>query len=69
MANCNGSRDCKSPLTHVDHRGWVYCAEHAPVSDRYRRVRRMRVWEQRLIAAGQTIPSYARGPKPKNVAA
>lgn len=64
MATCNGEQNCNQRLTHIDHKGWTYCSDHAPRSDGWRRVRKMRAGEQNLIAAGQPIPSYKLGPKP-----
>ena len=59
-AKCNGARDCSQPATHIDSKGWVYCVDHAPRSDIYRRCRKMTGPERRHIALGFPLPSYQR---------
>lgn len=65
MAECDMVQGCADRVTHIGEKGYVYCAKHAPDRRGWERVRKMRVWESRLIAAGEPLPSYKRGPKPK----
>lgn len=63
---CEMSNDCPAEVTHVEDKGYIYCTEHA--NDRRSwnpRVRKMRAWERRWIAAGKVLPTYRPGPEPK----
>lgn len=49
-------RGCGDPVTHVDHRGFVYCARHAAVRKAGgERCRILKVAEIRKLEAGQPI--------------
>jgi hypothetical protein len=63
---CEMEADCKNPVTHIGHKGYVYCAEHAidRRSSGYERCRRMRAWELKMVMAGEPLPSYEIKPKP-----
>lgn len=61
---CEMKKDCVNPVTHIGERGFVYCAEHAPLRQGWERVRRVVPWELKLLLAGEPIPSYKRGRKP-----
>jgi hypothetical protein len=57
---CDKKKDCPEPVTHIDDRGFVYCAVHGPaMSDGYyRRCRKLRPHELNRINRGETIASY-----------
>ena len=57
---CDGFNSCQShDITHLDHKGFVYCAKCALIrKDHMRRVRKLRLWELKLIRSGQPVPSY-----------
>ena len=65
MATCDMTNECTNAVTHIGEKGYVYCAEHAPERRGYERTRRMRVWERKLIEAGEPLPSYRPVAKPK----
>jgi len=58
MSTCDMRRDCTNPVTHIGEKGYIYCAEHALCRKGFERVRRMYVWELKLIEAGKPLPSY-----------
>lgn len=64
MAHCDMQRDCINPVTHIGEKGYVYCSAHVGDRKGVERCRRMRVWELKLIQAGQPLPSYSLGRKP-----
>jgi hypothetical protein len=67
MTHCDMRRECTNTVTHIGEKGYVYCADHAPDRKGVERVRRMRVWELKLVLAGKQLPSYRLGPKPVEV--
>lgn len=30
VLTCDMRHDCAAPVTHVDEKGWLYCATHGP---------------------------------------
>jgi hypothetical protein len=54
--HCDMEANCKAPVTHVDHKGYVYCESHG----KRRRAsgiacRKLRPAEVKQLEAGQTI--------------
>lgn len=66
-AQCEMSRSCQEPVTHIGSKGYIYCKEHGVARRTYgfESTRKMRPWELRLIDAGKPLPSYKPGPEPK----
>lgn len=64
---CDMSHDCTRTVTHVEEKGWVYCAEHGIARRTHRRCRRLRPWEVLMLRKGQPLPSYKPLPKPLNI--
>ena len=58
MATCGMKKGCTNQVTHIGEKGYVYCAECAPLRRGWERCRRMRPWELKLVAAGKPLPSY-----------
>lgn len=53
---CDMERGCSEPVTHVDHRGFVYCAKHAARRKAGgERCRILKVAEIRKLEASQPI--------------
>lgn len=65
MATCDMTENCTNPVTHIGSKGYVYCASCVPLRKGYERTRKMRVWERKLIEAGEPLPSYAPIRKPR----
>lgn len=60
---CQMRDDCESPVTHIDNKGYVYCADHGP----QRRAsgtpcRKLTRAELNTLRSGQPIASYSRRP-------
>lgn len=57
---CVGWCGWKNTVTHIGEKGYVYCAECAILrrQSQAERVRKMRAWELKLLAAGKPLPSY-----------
>lgn len=34
VLTCDMRADCRKPVTHIDDKGYVYCAEHGPQAGR-----------------------------------
>jgi hypothetical protein len=62
---CEMSHECQCPVTHIDDKGYIYCKQHGNERKSYRRCRQLRIWELKLLKAGQTVPSYERRNRPK----
>jgi hypothetical protein len=57
---CDMSKECREPVTHIGAKGWIYCTGHAQVrSETWERCRQMRPFEIRMIEGGKPI-SYTR---------
>jgi len=52
---CDGERECKAPVTHIDHKGWVYCTKHGERAQMNRRCRKLRSTEYKKLVQGQPI--------------
>lgn len=62
---CEMSKECHEPVTHIEEKGFIYCEGHARTRRQYgRHARKMRTWELKLIHAGFPLPSYEPIPKP-----
>jgi hypothetical protein len=57
---CDQDRSCEAPVTHIDYKGWIYCARHG---EQRRsggiRCRWLRSWERRQLEAGEPLTRYA----------
>lgn len=63
---CDMEKDCPSPVTMIEEKGYCYCSEHGRARrDWGRRCRKLRPWEVRLLQAGGALPSYRPMPKSK----
>lgn len=52
---CDMERSCKSPVTHVDARGYVYCTKHGERRQMSERCRKLRDAEYKKLVQGQPI--------------
>lgn len=52
---CVGAEGCVSPVTHIDNKGFIYCASHGEARRFARPCRKMRKWEIARLEGGQTI--------------
>ncbi len=59
--SCDMLRECQAPVSHIDEKGFVYCAAHAQQRKAYRRCRKLLVREVRQLASGLPLGSYRRG--------
>lgn len=56
---CDMERDCDEPVTHIDHKGYVYCYAHGQQRKASGiRCRKLTPAEARRIAAGQPLTRY-----------
>lgn len=59
VIRCDMRTDCDAHVTHLDHKGYVYCSEHAVIRRRGgHRVRALRPYESRKLERGETIARY-----------
>lgn len=52
---CGMVADCGRPVTHIDEKGFVYCAMHGAQRRNYCRVRALKAFEARRLERGETI--------------
>lgn len=64
---CDMVSDCTAEVTHIDNKGYIYCTEHGIERRDCRPCRALRKWELAMLKAGEQVPSYTPGPKPKAV--
>lgn len=56
---CEMSHDCAAPVTHIEEKGFVYCAEHGVRRRNIgRRCRQLRPWELTLLRQSKPLMSY-----------
>lgn len=55
VVKCDMDRDCKAPVTHIDNKGYSYCAEHAAERKFWKPTRKLRTWELARMMAGKCI--------------
>lgn len=66
ILTCEMHKDCSQPVSMIEDKGYVYCAEHGVERRSYgRRCRKLRPWELRLLRTGEPLPSYR--PLPRNL--
>ena len=52
---CQMVDGCTAAVSHIDNKGYVYCAAHGVERRDWRPCRRMRRWEIRELEAGRPI--------------
>jgi hypothetical protein len=55
---CDMRFDCDAPVTHMDHKGFVYCTEHGLRRRVYCPCRSLRPFEVRKLQRGEVIAKY-----------
>jgi hypothetical protein len=56
--HCDMERACPAAVTHIDEKGFVYCADHGATRKNYCRCRKLRPAELRTLQSGKPIPRY-----------
>ncbi len=59
---CDMEHGCKETVTHIDNKGFVYCAKHGVERKAWRPCRKLRAFEVQRLLIGKTI-SYERKTK------
>lgn len=57
---CDMEKACTKPVTHMDEKGFAYCAYHGIQRQRSMRCRRLAEWELARIECGRGLLSYSR---------
>lgn len=52
---CDMDKGCAAPVTHVDGKGFIYCADHGHTRKNYCRCRKLSRAEFNALSSGQTI--------------
>lgn len=56
---CDMEHSCVSPVTHLDHKGYVYCADHGYLRKRHRiNCRKLRPHELKRLHNGKQVTKY-----------
>ena len=54
-----GQKYCQEPITHIDEKGFIYCAQHGKWrKESGRRCRKMTSKELKFIHAGKPLEKY-----------
>lgn len=69
-AECDMERGCKSPVTHIDDHGFIYCEDHGRARRASGRLCRFMDTEERnAVRSGWALKSYYRKAGESNVSA
>lgn len=49
---------CAGPVTHIDSKGFIYCAPHGAQRKAYQRCRKLTSTELKILRNGQPIAAY-----------
>jgi hypothetical protein len=55
---CDMEKDCKEPVTHIDNKGFVYCAKHGEQRKGSVPTRKLSNQELTTIKSGERIKEY-----------
>lgn len=55
---CDTNETCTEPVTHIDNKGFTYCAGHGVVRRSSHPCRKLRTHELRKLQRGETIKRY-----------
>lgn len=55
---CDMVEGCTAPVTHIDHKGFIYCAEHGKQRQTYQRCRKLRPAELKQLQRGEALQKY-----------
>ena len=61
VLKCSGEKDCNGNVTHLDDKGFVYCAIHGPIRSTYIRCRKLNTKELAQLKLGKPLKSYSKG--------
>lgn len=52
---CDGIKDCKNPISHIDSRGFIYCEKHGYFRSQYEKCRKLKQNELKLLELDKPI--------------
>ncbi len=55
---CQMTQDCANTVTHIDDSGFIYCQHHGNTRKQYRRCRKLKPSELKLIRSSKPITRY-----------
>jgi len=58
VLTCDMEDGCKEPITHIDEKGWIYCADHGRDRQSYQRCRKLRPSELKQLQRGEPLAKY-----------
>lgn len=56
MLKCEMRHDCAEPVTYIDEKGYIYCADHG--QSRQCRRRKLRPYELNRLNRGEQVVRY-----------
>lgn len=65
ILHCDMAKQCDASVTHIDNKGFIYCAVHGKERKYTHPTRQLAKWELTWLRRGDPIPSYTRRPMPK----
>ena len=55
---CDMEKDCQEPVTHIDVKGYVYCAKHGRERKTTCRCRQLKPKELHQLQSGEPLSTY-----------
>lgn len=55
---CDMRRECQSPVTHIDEKGFIYCSDHGRQRQYSMRCRKLMPNELNRLGQGMPLESY-----------
>jgi hypothetical protein len=55
---CDMTKDCSAAVTHLDRKGYVYCAPHGVDRRGAQPCRKLQPWELRRLEQGRPLARY-----------
>lgn len=55
---CDMAEGCMEPVTHMDEKGFIYCLAHGNQRKSWKRCRKLKPAELRLLKDGKPLPKY-----------
>lgn len=55
---CSGQDNCIQDVTHIDEKGFVYCARHGEIRKQYMRCRKLTTKELKQLSNDMPLKNY-----------
>lgn len=56
--HCDMTKNCTNPITHIDHKGFIYCETHGIHRQCYTKCRKLKQKELMQLTEGKPLGKY-----------